>query len=261
MYCATTGTFLQRDPLGQPGSADLLYSDEYVTNQMRNRKSPIDSNLYEYCRSNPTKYVDPFGLEPVSRNLTPCERQFLEYVYKAAYPAMQKNDYLKQQLPKVLANVTIWDANTISGWGTFHPENIIAQNAIQRSGADGVTLGNNQYYKDFPLQNSTLSIGLLGHETFHSLHADGTLGTIPFLVGYGVDSVGAWSEGHDPYLGNSSEIHAYAIQFTIDQILKENKGMLDCFCKGNQNTLPKDLKKHIYSVNQNNINLMYQLSK
>ena len=43
IYASGTGRFMQRDPIGYAGGS---------------------MNLYQYVLSNPTKYVDPFGLEP-----------------------------------------------------------------------------------------------------------------------------------------------------------------------------------------------------
>ncbi len=55
MYAANVGTFLQRDPLGQAGSAVLEYSHEAVGRLLQ--------NLYQYTDSNPLSFLDPFGLE------------------------------------------------------------------------------------------------------------------------------------------------------------------------------------------------------
>ena len=98
MYCATTGTFLQRDPLGQPGSAELLYSDEYVTSQMRSRQSgpefvPDLVNLYEYVRSQPMVRVDPLGLDDLGR----AERRirYLEDLQSGGEGEWSADDYIQ----------------------------------------------------------------------------------------------------------------------------------------------------------------------
>jgi RHS repeat-associated protein len=59
MYAATTGTFLQRDPLGQPGQPIIGYSHEAATRILRSSQS----NLYAYVGNNPLSFVDPYGLE------------------------------------------------------------------------------------------------------------------------------------------------------------------------------------------------------
>lgn len=53
-----------------PIGSDLLYSHEYVADRMRGRmRRPTTlaerTNLYAYVTNNPTKYVDPSGLEKV----------------------------------------------------------------------------------------------------------------------------------------------------------------------------------------------------
>jgi hypothetical protein len=65
MYAATTGTFLQRDPRGQPGQPVVEYSHEAVTRLIKNRSRSggVDDNLYGYVNSRPLNGVDPFGLE------------------------------------------------------------------------------------------------------------------------------------------------------------------------------------------------------
>lgn len=77
MYCATTGTFLQRDPLQTLDEPLLGYSHEAITQIMAERNllkqtvsqkmsdsSDIQQqyNLYEYVSSSPLTFVDPFGL-------------------------------------------------------------------------------------------------------------------------------------------------------------------------------------------------------
>lgn len=65
MYAATTGTFLQRDPFGQPGEPTLGYSHEEVTRLITSKKNG-NTNLYEYVRSSPLTLVDPLGLQDSS---------------------------------------------------------------------------------------------------------------------------------------------------------------------------------------------------
>ena len=63
MYCATTGTFLQRDPIGNSNGPVLGYSHEAVTRIMNTQKPA--SNLYEYVQGMPLVSVDPYGLYKV----------------------------------------------------------------------------------------------------------------------------------------------------------------------------------------------------
>lgn len=67
MFSATTGMFLQRDPLGYSEDGILEYSHGAVTRLMNARSGHkptigVGANLYEYCKSSPLQYVDPFGL-------------------------------------------------------------------------------------------------------------------------------------------------------------------------------------------------------
>jgi hypothetical protein len=65
MYCSTTGTFLQRDPLGNPDQPILGHSHAAVAQIMKARQqNRINSNLYEYAASSPQNLTDPFGLDP-----------------------------------------------------------------------------------------------------------------------------------------------------------------------------------------------------
>jgi hypothetical protein len=54
MYAATTGTFLQRDPIGDSAAPVLEYSHESITKKLRSRgrnawASLQHANLYEYA--------------------------------------------------------------------------------------------------------------------------------------------------------------------------------------------------------------------
>jgi len=65
MFSSATGTFLQRDPMGYSNGGVLEYSHSAITKLRINRKRFVDvvgANLYEYCKSSPLKFVDPFGL-------------------------------------------------------------------------------------------------------------------------------------------------------------------------------------------------------
>lgn len=72
MFSSTTGTFLQRDPLGSGTGGILEYSHAEVTRRMQGtvrrasstEDRPIDErmNLYVYAMSNPINHTDPSGL-------------------------------------------------------------------------------------------------------------------------------------------------------------------------------------------------------
>jgi hypothetical protein len=77
MYCSTTGTFLQRDPLSSSG-IEVLYDDNYVTSRLMVslRDFPTlneRTNLYAYVANNPLKYVDPMGLKVVDTGVQACD--------------------------------------------------------------------------------------------------------------------------------------------------------------------------------------------
>lgn len=108
MYCATTGTFLQRDPLEDPDKPVLGYSHAAVTKmlatELRSRMSNRSNfqtlnpdgemlngtNLYEYVKSNPLRFTDPLGFAP--------EPGFLAgYWYYLTHPGQMDSDLQNYQ--------------------------------------------------------------------------------------------------------------------------------------------------------------------
>lgn len=70
MFSSTSGTFLQRDPLGYSDEGVLENSHGSVTQTMNAKKRRqkagfVGMNLYEYCKSSPLQYVDPYGLRHI----------------------------------------------------------------------------------------------------------------------------------------------------------------------------------------------------
>ena len=124
-------------------------------------------------------------------------------------------------------------------------QNIVAQNALSHGGATAITLGNDQYYERLPVSNSPRSIALIGHETFHSYHAECTTGTVAFVISYGLDSTAALIEGEDPYHKNISEILGHALQDAINDELTAYPNLLDNFKPGNNLSLPPNLPEEI----------------
>jgi len=90
------GQMLDLDPLS-PNGVDLLYSHEYVAGKMKSRASRRralsianeQTNLYVYVDSNPIRYVDPMGLEPITIGVG------------ASFPAEQRNHVPLHSLPPV----------------------------------------------------------------------------------------------------------------------------------------------------------------
>lgn len=203
-----------------------------------------DMNLYRYVGNSPTNGTDPSGLAGVFRNLTEQEKGFLEFYYLAAMPGLRSENQ-RVRVARVLSTTKLWDANTICGAHTVHPWNLIAQSSIYYGGAIAVTLGPDQYYKILPIKNDPNDIDLIGHETFHSLHADGTGGTTAFLIGYGADSMAALRYEGSGYDKNLSEIAGHAVQDSIRDLLRKHSNLFGCFKPGNPRNLPKGIEDEI----------------
>jgi len=157
------------------------------------------------------------------RELTVKERKLLDYFYKAAMPGLFEGEHGEDnsiRVSRVLSKVRIWDNKSISGWHLASPHYFsIVNPALNIFDNAAITLGNDQYYNDYPLPNGTNSLALIAHETFHSLHADATGSTTGFLAAYFADSLYAGYAFGSPYKMNQSEIYGHSIQDALEDML------------------------------------------
>ncbi len=208
-----------------------------------------DANLYRYVENLPTKLVDPWGLHGEFRNLTLEERRFFELFFEAIFPRADRANIVG-----LLSEVKLWDANSIHGWHTLHPWNLVAQASIYYGGAGAVSLGRHHYYDRLPLRNDVAGWPLIGHELSHSFDVQALGGsTTAFIMVYGLDALSARIYEGDGYTKILTEILGHAVEDTIDQLRREYPNLLTYFQEGGVNHMPAELQDRIRVVFRENL--------
>ena len=152
------------------------------------------------------------GSAASERPLTGEEKQAIEYIFTAALPGLGSIEQLRIALLKSLSDVRIVDGSTSN--------NPIVLTAMG-NGYGAITLGSNQFYQRYPKPNDIGRFALIAHETLHSVQAEAGGGTPGFLSSYIVNSLSAWYYEGDSYQKNMFEIHAYAMEDTVKEMLKD----------------------------------------
>ena len=251
-YDATIGRWLSTDPIGFEGN---------------------DTNLYRYVGNSPLTHIDITGLKEF-RYLTTKEKQFLNFMFNCAFnttnmPEQQADQFI-QAIDKVLNNVKLWNFNRIEGWHTLHPNYTIAYYTFLNPDIGAITFGNDIYFPDKTYirggNYKNEGQALIGHELFHSLHVELANMGVPVWAGiYLLDSLSTGLIGGDPYLGNYSEVGAYAFGNTLLDILKSHHNLIQRFNEGCIS--PQEKKqvcktmKDVFRLRFHNFDIQYGLGK
>ena len=232
-YDSLTGRFSSQDPTGF---------------------SAGDPKLFRYVLNYPTDSVDPTGFAGVYRHLTPQEQRYSTYLFNVCYPALKDSPELQARVAEVLSQVKLWDANTISGLKAADPRNIIAQAILSYNPkVAAVTPGVDQFYRNFPLNNDSNTIDLVGHELTHSFHANLSGSDGIALVNYTANGVGNIVTIRDPSRKNFTEMIAYSFQSTIQTF----PNVWEAFKSGTEQQLPPNTGLKIQGVFLNQLGQQY----
>ena len=189
-------------------------------------KDPIDlmagdTNPGRYAGNSPTNATDPTGLMS-NRHLTVQEKKFFYFIFRCVLPGADPAD-----IAAVLAQATLYDttAGSTGFWDSLSdntsPYTLAARVATQSGNAEAITFGHDIYFRKLPMQNSPASLSLIGHELVHSLHVEALhLGRPLWVTSYLLDCA------KNGYNGNISEIAAYAMSDTIEQLLVKYPNLL-----------------------------------
>jgi hypothetical protein len=173
-----------------------------------------------------------------TRQLTPIERQALEYIFRAVFSQTFSNDEgnLTQVLGEMLAEIRL-----VPYEETFNP---IPWMSLAR-GFGACTMGEMQHYNNFPRENDLSRLPLIAHETTHTFQKQLTGDQLSlFLIAYAADHYGGWWETGEPYRGAMSEIMAYAMGKTVEELLKDPV-FRDAVKNGTTGQLPEEYQRII----------------
>ena len=236
-YDPVLGKFLNDDPMGF-AAADANVS-RYVGNGA-NAKSDA-SGLEVGGGFDPTNPIPPTPPTD-TRNLTEKERQALEYIYKSVMPRIRQSEHLNQMLAETLAEIKLIDIETTPVWV------VIPRVSIIDNGYAACTLGESQYYRTVPKPDNPGNFALIAHETMHSFHEEMVADTTwMFLTAYLGDSFTAWMYEGEAYKKNMSEMMAYAMTSTVNEMMKD-PAFKNAVVTGTTGQLPDDYRNRMQTV-------------
>ena len=106
-------------------------------------------------------------------------------------------------------------------------------------------MGEMQHYNNFPRENDLSRLPLIAHETTHTFQKQLTGDQLSlFLIAYAADLYGGWWETGEPYRGSMSEIMAYAMGKTVEELLKDPV-FRDAVKNGTTGQLPEEYQRII----------------
>ena len=110
------------------------------------------------------------------------------------------------------------------------------------SGMGGVTIGETQVYPKLPPPNSLALLPILTHEAVHTYQQELALDSFPiFMVDY------TWGLVLDGYRYSEMEMEAYAIEYTVKELLKD-PAFISAVLNGTTENLPKEYGKKIETI-------------
>ena len=218
-------------PGGQGDDLDYMHARHYspvvgrflsVDRAKGSAERPQSWNRYGYAFGNPSRYVDPNGLEPLDSVLL----QFFNSFFGADF-----------------SNVNV------------QTDGIVADAVTSAAGADGVTLGRQIFLSTFGARQyqkrNILGLSLIGHELAHTLQYK-TFGVKLFLQIYGSDYAVNRLDGqsdYDAYKNIAFEVNAQIFEGVIRDFLRNNPD-IEGKLKNGEALTKQDIDKISSAVNE-----------